>query len=513
MPFDPIEELLNRIRSSREWPLRSEAATWRRVLAWRAFLECDREALKIVADWRDPNREYKVDGLGETIADTWADHLFSEDLEVSAAAAGDQDRLDTILGDTFTEDCRSAERDYVASEGEGWWRVVADPTSPPPRTSNGTAAPASSPYYVGARLLAVALVKVLEGAPNVQSARNAVFRHFEIHAEGITRHVVFQGNDRRLGRELPLDAHPETEDLAATLGESGTWAHGLPMLMGRVINKRGRRATVGISEYETVKDQLLDLNEAETIGAENARLTAKKRAIVPSSAVQAAPTRPNGYPAGDGLIDDGEGGFVPANGRPVFNAGEDLLVIDPVNEELGRDGTAPFTVLEYSFDAEALIAYKRDKVETALTRLRITPQWIGVQTGSGDGYAVSGTSLRLRAIPTTRAGNSKGKQWDKALPQLVRALQRLDALPEADGGFGQQWAQADEPPGVKRGNPMPNDEVEEATIEATLVGAGVKSVRQSVRDQHPEWTDEDVDAEVARIRGDRAAAPALGGFA
>jgi hypothetical protein len=217
------------------------------------------------------------------------------------------------------------------------------------------------------------------------------------------------------------------------------------MLMGRVINKRGRRATVGISEYETVKDQLLDLNEAETIGAENARLTAKKRAIVPSSAVQAAPTR--------------------------------------------------------------------DKVETALTRLRITPQWIGVQTGAGDGYAVSGTSLRLRAIPTTRAGNSKGKQWDKALPQLVRALQRLDALPEADGGFGQPWAQPDEPPGVKRGNPMPNDEVEEATIEATLVGAGVKSVWQSVRDQHPEWTDEDVDAEVARIRADRAAAPALGGFA
>jgi hypothetical protein len=191
-------------------------------------------------------------------------------------------------------------------------------------------------------------------------------------------------------------------------------------------------------------------------------------------------------------------GSSPRTAGPVFNAGEDLLVIDPVNEELGRDGTAPFTVLEYSFDAEPLIAYKRDKVETALTRLRITPQWIGVQTGSGDGYAVSGTSLRLRAIPTTRAGNSKGKQWDKALPQLVRALQRLDALPEADGGFGQQWAQADEPPGVKRGNPMPNDEVEEATIEATLVGAGVKSVRQSVRDQHPEWTDEDVDAEVAR---------------
>lgn len=515
MPFDPVAELLARIRKSREWPLKSEARIWQRVLAWRAFLECDRDALQVVADWKDRDRPYRVDGLPETIVDTWADHLFSEDVDVTPGAEADAQLLDELLGDDLTDELRAAERDYVAPEGEGWWRAYVDQDVADAPIIEFHSRASIVPLYVGKRLMAAALVTVLERPElNADEGRqispNAVYRHFEINAAGVVQHVVFRGTDRKLGTEVPLDEHPETAPLAEELGEDGRWNHGGPMLMGRVINKRGRDPRLGVSEYSTIKDQLLDLNEAATIGAENARLTAKKRAVVDSSVLTPAPTRPNGAPHPDNLTDDGEGGLVPINGRPWFNAGEDLLVVDTVNEELGRDSGGIFKVLEYSFDAEALITYKRDLVETALTRLRITPQWVGVNVGSSDGYAITGTALRLRAIPTTRAGNSKGKQWDREAPRMIRALQFLDALEEALGGFGRPWTGADLLPGFKRGNPMPVDELESATVEATLVGAGVKSVEQSVKDQHPDWSEEAIADEVKLIAASRPAAPAMG---
>jgi hypothetical protein len=64
-------------------------------------------------------------------------------------------------------------------------------------------------------------------------------------------------------------------------------------------------------------------------------------------------------------------------------------------------------------------------------------------------------------------------------------------------------------PASTRANPLPTDELEEATIESTLVGAGVRSKETSVRAQHPEWSDDEVNAELDRIKAE-APAPASG---
>lgn len=501
MALDPIAELLKRITRSREWPLKSEAATWRRVLAWRAFLDSDRDALKVVADWQYTDREYKVDPLGERIADAWADHLFSEDLEVTPSADADAARLDELVaGNELTNEFRAAERDYVASEGEGWWRWVVDRDVATYPLLEWHSRASIVPFYIGKRLLACALITILEGSANLQSSRNARFRHFEFHADGVVEHHVFRGTDQRLGAEVPLDAHPETEELMGNLDDLARWNHGLPMLMGRIINKRGRDPRLGVSEYNAIKDYLLELNEALTIGGENMRLTAKKRVVVSETALDARGDR---RPTGDDLIDVGDGSFVRRDGTPQFNAGEDVIVSDALNEELGKDGAGVFKVLEYSFDAAALIAHKRDLVETALTRLGITPQWVGIVAGDSAGLALTGTALRLRLIPTTKAGHGKGKEWDTHGPEILRRGALLDELPDVDGGFGTPWTNTIDPPGIERANPLPADELEDATIESTLVNAGVRSIETSIRAQHPEWEDDAVLAERDAILRDK----------
>lgn len=129
-------------------------------------------------------------------------------------------------------------------------------------------------------------------------------------------------------------------------------------------------------------------------------------------------------------------------------------------------------------------------------------------SADSQGLALSGTALRLRLIPTTKAGAGKARPWDDALPRILSLMARLDALPDQAGGFGRSWSDPITAPSVERGESLPVDEVEESQVEATLVGAGVRSVFRSVQRQNPDWDDAQVEEEVARIRDDARAGSA-----
>lgn len=514
MPLDPIADLLARVTRGGEWPPKSEVKAWAKVDRGRAFAESDRAELARIALWKDRTRPYRVDPLPDRIREAWADHLFGEDLTVTTGVEGNTDALERIVAENdLTEEVRHAVRDYQVPEGEAWWRIFVDREVAEVPLIEWLSRRTIAPFYIGRRLLAAAYITELEGRANVRSNDGARWRLFECHADERVELHLYRGTDRRLGARMSLDSHTETEELADSLIElesgGAVWEHGQPMLMGRVVNKRGRDARLGVGEFIAIEDLLLKLNEAVSIGWENMRLTAKRRVVVPASSVQ---PQTSSLPTGDELIDVGDGSLVPANGRALFDAGEDVLIADPVDSELGRETQPPFKVLEYSYDAEPLIADKRDTVETILTRLGLTPQWVGVVTNANDGFAASGTALRLRLIPTDKAGRGRGRAWDRELPRILGLALAVAALPEQDGGLDLDVADPEEEPTVTRANPLPRDEVEEATIESTLVSAGVRSVETSVRAQHSEWGDEEVDAELARIKADRPAATVPTGF-
>jgi hypothetical protein len=519
MPFDPVEELINRLtggagtRGAGVWPPKAFAGDWDRVRTWRAFLENDRERLRKRANWTDASRPYKIDPLPERMAEAWADHLWGEDPTITAAGEttedgrppADAERLAAIIdANELADELRTAETTCVG-EGEVWWRIAVDEDVADVPLIEWHSRLSVAPLFIGRRLAAAALVSVLQGrgtsdAPNSR----AVYRHFEIHADERVEHVVFRGTNARIGRRVELDQHPETEDL------DDIWEHGLPMLMGRIVNRRGRRIELGKSEFDGIDDLLLELNEAVTIGGENMRLTAKKRAVVDESVLTAPPT-PDSWDRGDGirvaLTDDGT-----LRGQPLaqFPAGDDILVSTKLDKNLGEDTAGVFKVLEYSYDAEALIAHKRDLVETILTRRGLTPQWVGVATTSGDGYAVSGTHLRLRMIPTDKAGRGKARPWDDQLPRVISLTARVDALPVEQGGFGAGWDAPDALPAIERANPLPVDEVEDAQVTQALISARVMSRRSAIKRQHPDWDQAAIDAELEAIDADQPATVGLG---
>lgn len=514
MALDAVDLLLDELVKDGRWPPRRELRVRTEIATHRAFLESDRPALRQMAGW-PAGRDYKVDPLGELIADAWADHLYSEELDITPANDRDAKALDYIITGNggLLDELHETER-MVVGEGEAWWRVYRDEEVADVPLLEWYSRDEVIPLFVGrangGRLLAAALVTELER----RTSSGPVYRHFEVHVDGAVEHVLFRGTKTRIGQTVPLDEHPELAELDAAIDGDGAdarvWAHGLPMLMGRVTNGRRihRRLGIGISDYARIQDTLLDLNEAATIGSENMRLTAKRRVVITEEAL-----RGSANARGAELVDRGDGTFTRAAATAAgFSVGEDVLVHSRLDSELGQSPEALFKVLEYSFDAGALIAYKRDQVETAVTRVGLTPQYLGVVADSGDGLALSGTALRIRLIPTSKAGKGKLRPWARTEPHVLSLMARLDALPLNDGGFGRSWADPTTPPAVEHPNALPRDDVEDANVEATLVGAGLRSKRVSVEAQHPDWTDEQIEEELERIAEERPATSAAAGF-
>jgi hypothetical protein len=294
----PSTSSSTRIVQGGEWPPKSEAAAWRYAMTYRAFRESDREALKTIADWQHKDREYKVDPLPERIADAWADHLFGDELEITPATDNDAELLDELVG------ADGAERRH-----RGRARRRGRPRRPRgrglvsrlrrPRRRRRPAPRVAQPRQRRAALHRQALMAARSSASS-RAAAAAAASSQRLSAPRDSRRRrrrtrPLQGHRAPHRRDRPARLSPELDELAAALGDGreggAIWPHGLPMLMGRIVNKRGRNPRLGVSEYAGIKDFLLDLNEAVTIGAENVRLTAKKRVVLPPNSASSAGRR------------------------------------------------------------------------------------------------------------------------------------------------------------------------------------------------------------------------------
>ena len=396
------------------------------------------------------------------------------DEAVNQNPQGDQELLINIIeANDLPSELHEAET-VCSSEGEVWWRMYVDQGQSDYPIIEWLSRAQVRPLFRGKRIVAAAFVDEIHREEMTDQWR--IWRYVQIQAVGVVRNLLYMGTPQQLGIPVSLDSRPET----ATLEDE--WHHEIGMLCGRIVNKVGRDRRFGQSDYRNVTDLLFSLNEGTTIGHENMRLTAKRRIAVPREA----------------LSEDG-----------TFDASEDVIVVDtPFDDTMGGTAAASnrFAVLEYSYDAQALIEAKLDTVATILNRVGIVAE-MGVggggRSGGGAGggaAALSGTALRMRLIPTTLAANGKARYWDDALPKLLMRAQQIDNLPVEEGGFGRPWQIADEPPTVERSQPLPTDETEETTRHVQAVGGEIESRRTAISDLHSDWDDAQVQEELAQIQ-------------
>ena len=458
----PAETLIASLEAATQWPV---DPSWSIVQTHAAFREADTASLKRIAEWPS-SRPYVPDPLPWLVAKAHADLLFGEEPEIEPANEADTELLDAITdaSDIETQSHRAAQ--IASSEGEVWWHTYVDKVASDWPIIEFVSRSQVVCLWRGRTAAATAFVSVVR-----QTRADEVWRLLEVHETGRVLNLLFVGSSSRLGHAVDLGRMPELDGLEAE------WRHGLGVpLCGRILNKPADPTThLGRSDFAGVEGLFLALDEATTLGVENARLTAKKRLFV------------------DGRYLD-ERGNLPA--------GADVLRRD--DRDTGDGDKSGVSSIEYSFDAAALIAWTRDLTDRIVTRCGLVPQWVGAST---DGRADTGTALRVRLIPATLTAQGKGHYFRKGEEAALLAAQLIDALPIDSGGFGRPWAAAADSPSVSLADPIPTDTMEDAQRLATLVTAELQSRRRSVSELHPELDEGQVDEELALIASDMGVAP------
>lgn len=492
MGVSEADELQKLIERAKAWPVWSVAGpasnirggisqqvgsygkSGRDIELWIAMREGDRDRIKALIEWPG-DRDYRIDPLPGRISNAFADLLFGEEPEITPAKDGDDKNMEDLDDANGFSDLFRAGAADASSEGEIWWRIYTDPDAAERPLLEFVSRLDVVPLWRGRKLVGAAFISLI--ATNEvrmdREIQTQYFRHVEIQTVGYNRNLLYKGTYSTLGSNQPLKTMVETE------GYPEDWYHDLPfMLAGRIPNQIGRDFRLGLSDYQGIRDLLLDLNEARSIMAENARLTAKSRMVVPLAALK--------------------------DGR--FDAGSDVIVHESL--DVGMDDTkpGPYAVLQYTFEADNILAHINALRSAALTGVGLMEQFIGSGDGLEGNGGLSGTSLKTRLIPTTLASNGRGRFWDKIAPEILRRMQMVDGLPVNKLGFDHKWSGADESPAFNRKSVLPEDQTEKVDRHVSAVGGEIESIETAIRDLHPEWDEPEVTAEIDRIKEDRKSA-------
>lgn len=455
---------------------------------WIAFRESNRDYLRSIhpGGWK-LNRVYRHDPLASKISNAFADFLYGEDPAYKPHDLDDTDLLSKMLeANEFTTEIHQGVR-LFSSEGEVWFRIYTDPEQTDHPLIEWHSRVSAYPYWRGRTFTAVAFVYEIE------RTEQEVWRYVQYHEKERVENAIYKSSARtagtgtrlnsnvqhgepeldvmqlqKLGKELPLTAHPYT------MGLLPEWEHGLPMLAGRFVNNVPRTRKIGKSDYDGVEDLLFDLNEAHSVDSENFKLAGKKRAVMP---------RRYQNQAGEAEISE-----------------EIFWVEEGVDEMETQDG--PFKILEYSYDAESSIKRKDDLERTIITRVGLMKQFVSPDTS--EGWAQSGAARRIGLLPTALAAHGKAREWDELLPKTLCLMQQVDALDEGHGGFGRDWKDPQGIPAITRATIMPEDPSDTASRHQTLIANELESIETAVDELHPDWSPDQKLLEVKRILANRA---------
>lgn len=444
-----------------------DSPLWRRWLFWGR-----RNA--------DPPNRYRVHvPLASDIAQTSADLLFSEPAafiipqarEVNAPddAKAIQDRL-LERADADGWDKTLIEAAEIASALSGvylrvtWDRTVADR---PLMTS--VHPDAAVPEFAYGILMAVTFWRTL------RTDGDDVWRHLERHEPGYILHGLYKGTRRHLGWPASLSLLPETSSLLAgadletqavepiaviPTGIDGLTACYVPNMQP---NRSDRRSPLGRSDLDGVEGLMDALDEAMTSWMRDLRL-ARARILVPQELLEVKGR-------GQGAVFDAD--------REVFTA---------LNQMAG-EGADGIQFVQPDIRTDQHMALTSNLIERIVQIAGYSPASFGLR---GDGNVVTATEIAARERRSLTTRGKKALYWARPLTDLIERYLEIDH--QMFGGPGVLRPQ------VQFADSVQGDPKELAQSLQLLVSAAAVSYDTRVRMLHPDWTDEQVVAEVAQLQ-------------
>jgi hypothetical protein len=408
--------------------------------------------------------------LPSDIAATSADLLFGDMPTIKVADRATQERLDALVDEGQLQQILhgGAEQGSALSGvylRSTWDRDLVD------RPILSVVQPDNvAPEFRWGMLRAATLWRDLPG-----STASTILRHVERHEVGRILHGLYVGTPDNIGRAVPLSEHPETADLVASLGEDGaSVATGIRDLTISYVpnigpNRLHRSSPIGRSDFQGIRDLFVSLDDVWTSWMRDIRL-ARARLIVPDGYL-----RDYGPGMGAGFDDD----------REVWHS----LRMPPTEGNGITLNQFEIRVEEHQRSAEALM---RQAAQSA----GYSAQSFGLD---GGGEPITATEVDSRDARSMVTRKKKTGYWRNPLAHSLHVQLQLDAV-----HFGQRIAP--ERPSVTFGDGVAESEQNTATTLELLQRAGAVSTATKVRWLHPDWEDNQVDAEVVAILRETGAA-------
>lgn len=411
--------------------------------------------------------------IASDIAATSADLLFSKAPVVTALNEGNQAALDGLMDDgTHAKFLEAAET--CSALGGVFLRVVWDTDVSDEPMIDVVPADAAVPLFSHGKLLGVTFWRIIsdDGAE--------VVRHLETHAPGQNAifHSVYVGDQTDLGRVYPLTDFPETSSFAQYLSEgnairfpdmpdgASTVVYIPNMLPNKIWRDLGPQvAPLGRSDFSGIEPLMDALDEAYSSWQRDLRL-AKARLIVPQQYLD--------------NIGRGKGA--------VFDP--DRQVYSPISMMTSGGGTSDIMANQFAIR----VAEHQQTCADFINRIVQGAGYSGQTFGEYDGgSAMTATEIRARERKTLITASKKRLYWRPGVRDILYGWLAVKRAIFKDQSVTPERPEVDFPETV-----VP-DQLELAQSAAALAAADAASKETLVRMVHPDWSDEQVRAEVQMI--------------
>ncbi len=416
----------------------------------------------------DENRPLLHVPIAGDIAGVSADLLFSEEptIEIVEATDGNsealkaQKRLDEIIEQSsFISTMISAAEITAALGGcflkidwDSEWYSIPLVTICQPDVAYPT-------FGIAGDLRSVSFVR------EVERTQSKVWRHIEYREAGLIENALFEGSDTSLGRRMPLDSHESTlglQDVVST-GIDDVLVRYIP---NRIPNRIFRGSPFGMSDYAGQEPLMDALDETFSLWIDDIR-RARGRIIVPEQWLEK---------------DDRSGKF-------MFNEDRTVFVRLPNMGPPGEEGS-PLTVQQFAIRAQEHQQTALELLDRIITSSGYSPQSFGLNI---EGRAESGTALRIRERKSLKTQQKKAAHFKPRVEDILYLVLQVDRL----------YLNSDTPiayrPRVTFADSIQEsmDELSRAVL--TINQAEAASIQTKVEMLHPEWSYDQVKAEVQRI--------------
>lgn len=311
---------------------------------------------------------------------------------------------------------------------------------------------------------------------------NQVTRHIERHeVEGtgdsrkaVVLHGLYRGTRTMLGERIGLAGSDETAGLRPRV-ELPFQELDVEYLPNIRPNRLWRASGHGVADIQGAEALLDALDETYASWMRDIRL-AKARIIVPREYL-----RPDAI--GNAAFDVDQEVYTPMDMEPGLNQDARMMLAHQFQ----------IRYLEHRETAKEL-------VERIVSNAGYTPTTLG-----STGATSTGTALRIGDRRTILTLRRKSSWWRPAIANLLYRMQLIDREV-----FEQTYTAYK--PSITTADSIIDSPLELAQTALALKTAESASIETRVRLIHPDWSNAEVDAEVARIRGDVEAAVTTGRF-